>query len=474
MGADSAVLSRIILLLATLVPPALTQQRDITVAALPGRRVALVVGNREYPKQPLANPVNDATDLASALRGLRFDTTLAVNVNRIAFERSVRDFAARIQPGDAALFFFAGHGMEVEGQNYLLPVDFDVQAEEEVKYQAMPASLVLERMQNRGARVAIIILDACRNNPFRNWGRGPGGGLANMSGSGVYVAFAAAPGKTASDDVRGNNGRFTKYLLAALNEPGLGLDELFNRVRTSVAQESGGAQVPFSNSGLIGRFVLREGTTEGVAPVVAAQPLDLDLERYNAVKDSRDSEQLESVAARLQRAELAEILRERAKSLRGAVAPAPVAVPLVRTESMLPPGPARYAGLKYGDTLARAQALFGRVKNRDRAGNQFIDRSFWIQTDVMERITNICVFQHSAPFVEKQAGPDPLLSLVGKLQSELIAALGPPATTKPGIEGGLLILNWPFQIEGRIGSVGAGIDKNKKCYGIWVDWPNFR
>ncbi len=92
----------------------------------------------------------------------------------------------------------------------------------------------------------------------------------------------------------------------------------------------------------------------------------------------------------------------------------------------------------------------------------------------MERVTSICVFQHSAPFVEKRAGTDPLLSLIGKTQSELIAALGPPTTTRPGIERGLLILNWPFQVDGRAGSVGVGIDKNKKCYGIWVEWPSFR
>jgi hypothetical protein len=232
------------------------QQRGVVPVSpkASGRRVALIVGNQGYPKQPLANPVNDATDLSSSLRGLGFQVTLATNLNKAGFERTIRAFAAEIQPGDSAVFFFSGHGMEVEGQNYLLPVDFDAQAEEEVKYQAMPASLVLERMQSRGARTSVLIFDACRNNPYRSW-RSAGGGLASMSGTGVYVAFAAAPGRTADDNPGGHNGRFTKNLLEALAEPNLGIDDVFNRVRQKVAEESRGTQVPFSNSGLIGGFV---------------------------------------------------------------------------------------------------------------------------------------------------------------------------------------------------------------------------
>jgi formylglycine-generating enzyme required for sulfatase activity len=310
-------------------------QRTVSpvIAPVSGRRVALLIGNKDYARRPLSNPVNDATDLAGALRALGFEVTLSTNLNRPGLDRAVREFAASVSPGDAALFFFSGHGMEVEGQNYLLPVDFDAQAEEEVKYQALPASLVQERLQGRGARVAILILDACRDNPYRSWRGSSGGGLAGMSGAGVYVAFAAAPGHTADDNPGQRNGLFTKHLLAAVREPGLSIDEVFNRVREGVASESGGKQVPFSNSGLIGRFAFREAAV--AAP--AAVAMDLDVERYQAVKDSRDAAQLEQVASEIQRADLALILRDRARALRSAGAPVETAARIDRPEAPASP-----------------------------------------------------------------------------------------------------------------------------------------
>ena len=265
--ANAGAVSSLVLTAALWASQATQDRGAVRASSTPsGRRVALVIGNRDYAKQPLANPVNDANDLSESLRGLGFQTTLATNLTKIAFERVVREFAASVQPGDAALFFFSGHGVEVDGQNYLLPVDFDAEAEEEVKYQAMPASLVLDRLHARSARTSVLIFDACRNNPYRGW-RSVSGGLANMSGSGVYVAFAAAPGKTADDNPRERNGRFTKELLAVLRQPGLSIDEVFNRVREQVAQESGGAQVPFSNSGLIGGFVFN-GAVKSAGPVL--------------------------------------------------------------------------------------------------------------------------------------------------------------------------------------------------------------
>jgi uncharacterized caspase-like protein len=220
-----------------------------------------VIGNRDYRGQPLANPVNDATDLAALLREIGFDVTPAFDLDHAAMDRAVQSYAAKVQAGDIALFFFSGHGMEVDGQNYLLPVDFNARAEEEVKYQSLPASLVQERLQARGARVTILILDACRNNPYRTWKRDAGGGLASMSGRGVYVAFAAEPGKKA-DDGSERNGLFTKHLLTELRVPGLAIDEVFNRVRTRVAEETRGGQVPFSNTGLIGAFIFRDAAEE--------------------------------------------------------------------------------------------------------------------------------------------------------------------------------------------------------------------
>jgi hypothetical protein len=248
-------------------------------AAESGRRLALVIGNRDYTRRPLSNPVNDASDLADSLNAIGFETKLVTNVDRLAFERAVRDFANEVRPGDVALFYFSGHGMGVDGQNYLLPVDFDAQSATEVKYQAQPASLIQELLQENGARVIILILDACRDNPYRNWKGSGGGGLTAMSGKGVYVAFAAAPGRTADDNPRERNGRFTKFLLQSIGKAGLSIDDVFNEIRAGVSEETGGAQVPFSESGLIGRFVFRPASMNpapvaeaSMSPVPVAKP----------------------------------------------------------------------------------------------------------------------------------------------------------------------------------------------------------
>jgi uncharacterized caspase-like protein len=134
-----------------------------------GRRIALLVGNRDYTRtKALANPVNDATDLAAALRRAGFDVQLALNTSRRELERDIAEFTQRLRPGDAALFCFSGHGLQAEGEKYLLPVDFEALAEADVKYSAYPAARVLDNMKARGARINILILDACRDNPFRS------------------------------------------------------------------------------------------------------------------------------------------------------------------------------------------------------------------------------------------------------------------------------------------------------------------
>jgi formylglycine-generating enzyme required for sulfatase activity len=281
------------------------------------RRVALVIGNRDYAQQRLVNPVNDATDLDRTLRGLGFESKLALNLDRRALDNALNTFAATVKPGDTALFYFSGHGMEVDGQNYLLPVDFSAQGEEDAKYQALAAGLVQERLQRRGARAVIMILDACRNNPWKGT-RGTGGGLAGMSGSSVYVAFAAAPGSTADDNRAERNGRFTKHLLASIAQPGLSIDDVFNRVRENVATETNGRQVPFSNSGLIGGFFFRPAIT--AAPVPGAPKADAATEAWALVKDSKSPEDFEDFAKSFPTSDLAATARFRAAQLRRAAA----------------------------------------------------------------------------------------------------------------------------------------------------------
>ena len=262
--------------------------------ATPQRR-ALVIGNTSYPRQPLLNPGNDATDLAAALPDAGFQVTLATELDGKALKQAVLDFADTVQPGDTALFYFSGHGIEVEGgHNYLLPLDFAAKTERDVEFQALAAERVQELLRSRQARTVILILDACRNNPYKSWSRAAGGGLAGMSGKSVYIAFAAAAGEQADDNPGGRNGIFTKHLLANLRAPGLPIDEVFNRVRRSVAADTNGKQVPFSNSGLLDPFVFIDPAEVRARLEARRAELDRQLTEANRQKDAAAIKEFEA------------------------------------------------------------------------------------------------------------------------------------------------------------------------------------
>jgi uncharacterized caspase-like protein/lipoprotein NlpI len=230
--------------------------------------VALAIGNANYSRSPLKNPVNDARAMSTALKELGFAVELTTDADYRKLGASVDRFVSRLRRGDVAVFYYAGHGIQIEGENYLIPTDFDAQDEAAAKYAAYPADRLLEGMERSGAKLNIVILDACRNNPYR--GRAMGGGLAPMgSGTGTFVAFATSPGKTASDNSRSANGLFTTYLLDSLQQPGLTLDDVFNRTRERVYEASAQAQTPWTQSNVIGRFYFRP---DKAAAASAAQP----------------------------------------------------------------------------------------------------------------------------------------------------------------------------------------------------------
>ena len=230
--------------------------RDLRIEST-AKLLALLIGNQSYSKWPLKNPASDAQAMNQALRAAGFETDLVLNVGLRHFEQAVNRFVARIRPGDTALFYYAGHGIQLAGENYLIPIDFDAKDEADAKYVSYSASRVQERMEQAGARLSILVLDACRNNPFRNT-RSRAGGLAAMStGKGTLIAFATAPGQTADDNPDGSNGLFTSHLIAALGEPGLSLDQIFNRVRERVYTDSGQRQLPWTVSSVIGEFYFR-------------------------------------------------------------------------------------------------------------------------------------------------------------------------------------------------------------------------
>jgi uncharacterized caspase-like protein len=242
-----------------------SQQRDLQVES--NQRLALVVGNSQYQQSPLRNPINDARAVNASLIDLGFQTEAALDVNLRGLEAAVNRLVSRVRPGDIVVFYYAGHGIQIEGENYLVPVDFNARDEADAKYASYAASRVQERIEKAGARVVILILDACRNNPFQST-RSMGSGLAAMgSGKGTLIAFATAPGKTADDNPRGDNGLFTTHLIQSIKEPGLSLDQIFTRVRERVYNASGGRQVPWTVSSVIGEIYLSGGGAAKPAPV---------------------------------------------------------------------------------------------------------------------------------------------------------------------------------------------------------------
>src|ERR1700682_2061480 len=192
------------------------QGRQLVHSEGRARRIALVIGNDAYPEKRLHNAVNDARSMKSALEDAGFTVQMRVDATQQQMEAAIDDFTSGANPGDIALFFYAGHGMQINDQNYLIPVDFQAHTAVDAKYKAYPAQRVQENLEAAGAAMQILVLDACRNNPFRGWRGGSDGLAAMQAGRGTYIAFATSPGKTAADNPGGQNGLFTGELIAVL------------------------------------------------------------------------------------------------------------------------------------------------------------------------------------------------------------------------------------------------------------------
>lgn len=227
------------------------------------KRLALVIGNSAYKKaSALPNPVNDATDVGGALRELGFEVMVGLDQTRRDMEKMIREFGDRLaQERGVGLFFYAGHGIQYGGKNYLIPVDADIPDEDEVDFQAVDANLVLRKMSSAQNRLNIVILDACRNNPFaRSWRSfrdlDESGGLAKMQlPRGTLILYATEPGKVASDG-SGRNGLFTESLLEEMNKPGVTVEEMFKEVVNAVDKKSNKKQFPWTEGVILGKFYM--------------------------------------------------------------------------------------------------------------------------------------------------------------------------------------------------------------------------
>ncbi len=237
---------------------------------IPEKRLALVIGNADYLTGPLPNPVNDARSMARALRKVGFDVMLRENVsNQTEMKRVIREFGDRLRDYDVGMFYYAGHGIQKDGYNFLVPVNARINSEEEVEYECIDAGYVVALMDAADSRVNIVVLDACRNNPFARTFRSTRQGLVSMNApAGTIIAYATSPGRTALDG-SGVNGLYTQELLYQIQRPGLKIEDVFKNVRIEVMRKSDRQQVPWESSSLTGDFYFRP-TAEQLAMSIGA------------------------------------------------------------------------------------------------------------------------------------------------------------------------------------------------------------
>lgn len=263
------------------------------------RRVALVIGNAAYKTvTTLQNPVNDSRAVAKSLRSLGFEVVERENVGREGFALAVREYGDKLRGASVGLFYFAGHGLQVKGRNYLVPVDADIAREDEVQYRSFDVNEVLDKMDSARTAVNIVVLDACRNNPFARSFKPAQTGLAQMDApTGTLIAFATAPGSVAQDG-DGSNGLYTGALLKHIAAPGVAVEQMFKRVRVDVVNASKNQQVPWESSSLNRDFTFASAAAAKPVVAAAAAPnpaavvateLALDLAFWDAVKDSRSA-----------------------------------------------------------------------------------------------------------------------------------------------------------------------------------------
>ena len=374
---------RAVLLLSVVVLFAPAQDRRVTPTG-PSRRLALVIGNDAYPWKRLVNSVNDAQALARLLPQLGFaaaDVTLATNTTLRQLQRAAREFVEKLRPDDLALVYYSGHGVEVRGENYLIPVDFPANATEiEVQDEAYSAQQLLRNLEATQARVRLVILDACRDNPLRAK-RSGAGGLARMEGRGTLVVFATGAGETADDNPRGGNGLFTAHLLRALPTPGLTVDQMLKQVAREVYRESQGRQSPAVYG------LLMEDMTFVPGAATAASKLDPASEAWAVVRNSTDPALFEAFLREYGNSEFAGAARLKLASLRASAPPSvspPTSGGNSRTRINLKDG-LTYVWIPPGSFQMGCSPNDGECSKNEKAVRVTISKGFWLsETEVTQ------------------------------------------------------------------------------------------
>ncbi len=296
------------------------------MAVLPAaaaKRIALVVGNAGYTQAgALTNPVNDAADMAKALTAAGFDVILGLDLDRRAFDEKIRAFSRALEDADDAVLFYAGHGLQVAGRNYLIPIDASLRSERDLDFEAIQLDFVLKQMEvGRDGKTNIVFLDACRNNPLAaNLARSMGTRSANVgkglaevqTGVGTFIAYSTQPGNVALDGA-GRNSPFTGALAKRISEKGRNLTALMIEVRKEVLKETGGQQVPWDHSALTSDFFFEAPAEKPDGePAMTAAEQEVIQARLKAIEA-----QINSKTDRQQTLELVKLsqLKERVRQL---------------------------------------------------------------------------------------------------------------------------------------------------------------
>ena len=277
------------------------------------KRVALVIGNSAYQHTAqLKNPSNDASDMAAKLRQLGFEVIDGTNLSKAEMESRIRTFSAKLDGADVGLFFYAGHGLQVDGKNFLAPIDASLKSDADIDFEALQLDLVLKQME-RNARVSLVFLDACRDNPLatnlaQSRSLQVGRGLAQIEKAvGMMIAFATQPGNVALDG-EGRNSPFTHALLGHIDQEGTTINDLMVEVRKDVLAATGGKQVPWENSSLTGQFYFKPSEPKSTAEQSAETAAQIavlrqEIERLQASQGDllkAQQEQLEILKQKLQ------------------------------------------------------------------------------------------------------------------------------------------------------------------------------
>lgn len=279
-------------------------------------RVALIIGNADYQGMPLRNPGRDARAIAARLESLGFEVMLLTDASQKEMNRAITRFGGRISHGAVGLFYFAGHGMQLKGKNFLIPIDAQIDGETAVRSESVDLDLVLEQMA--ATRIGIVILDACRNNPFeRRFRSGTGNGLAQVDApKGVLVAYATSPGRVAADG-EGEHGLYTEELLHALDAPERRIEDVFKQVRSRVAAATDDSQIPWESSSLTGDFYFREvPRARNDASGSPVDPQFVELEMWQSVKDSDNVEEIQEYLKQYPQGRFAGLARARIDRMR--------------------------------------------------------------------------------------------------------------------------------------------------------------